>query len=234
MVRYKQSDSAVFAFTKEKISMDYQLGFEQGTRRIYNGQVELTIAQDPEAPDNIGGILLSDNKTIISQEDPRNWGIQFEDVPLSQYFQEHGVRIVGSEVLAKESCQVVESAHRNGKPIKFWITMNDGFRCLQIQHEAPWKGIEFTKAIPAIVTFQIQYQAYKTHGQKVWFPLKGMRTTRAKLDNEFLGQVIMEVKDVQLNVDVSDQFQVKVDSEFPVWIERLGKMVSFKEIGWKP
>ena len=214
--------------------MDYQLGFDKGTRRIYNGEVELTITQDPENPDKIGGILLSDNKTVISQEDPRNWGIQFEGVPLSQCFQRHGVRIIGTEVIEKEPCYVVESLYQNGKSMKFWITINDGFRCLQIQHEASWKGIEFSKAIPAVVTFQIQYKAYKTHAQKAWFPLKGLRTARTKSDNQFLGQVVTELKDFQLNVDVSDRFQVKINPEFPVWIERLGKMVSFKEIGWKP
>ena len=133
-----------------------------------------------------------------------------------------------------EPCYVVESVHRNGKPIKFWIAQNSGFRCLKIQHESSWQGPGAIKAINSVVTFEIQYKAYLTHGQKAWFPVKGIRTARAKSDNVFLGQVVMDVKNFQLNVDVSDLFQlVIVGPEFPVWIERLGKMVPFKEIDWK-
>ena len=113
---------------------------------------------------------------------------------------------------------------------KQWVP----FRCLKIQHEASWQGVGTTKAIPLVVTFEIQYKAYQTHGQKAWFPVKGIRTARAKSDNKFLGQVILTVKNFQLNVDVSDLFQVKVAPEFPVWIEKLEKRVPFKEIGWIP
>lgn len=235
MVRNKSSEGAIFAFNQERVYMDYQIGNVRGVRCIYNGVSELSIGHDPENLDKIFGIVLSEKKTIIPQEDPRNWGIQFEDIPLSQYFQKHGVRILGSENLKSEPCYVVESVHRNGQPMRFWIAQIDGFRCLQIQHESSWQGPGVTKAIPSVVKFEIQYKAYQTHGQKAHFPLKGIRTARAKSDNEFLGQVVMDVKNFELNIDVSDLFQVmQVNPEFPVWIERLDKLVPFKEINWKP
>ena len=127
MVRNKRSESNLFAFNQKKVYMDYQREFMRN-RCIYNGYVELGIGQDQDNPNKIGGIILVDRKTIIAQEDPRNWGIQFDELPLSQYFQKHGVRILGSEVLEKEPCYIVESIHRNEKPIKFWIAINSGFR----------------------------------------------------------------------------------------------------------
>ena len=127
MVRNKRSESAIFAFNEKKVYMDYQLESLRN-RCIYNGYVELGIGQDPDNPDKIGDMILVDRKTIIAQEDPRNLGIQFDELPLSQYFQKHGFHILGSEVLQKEPCYVVESVHRNGKPIKFWIAINSGFR----------------------------------------------------------------------------------------------------------
>ena len=136
--------------------MAYQLGSLKGHQCIYNGKVELGIDQDPDNPNEIGGIILVDRKTIIAQEDPRNWGIQFDELPLSLHFQKHGVHIVGSEVFKKEPCYVVESAW-NGKPIKFWIAINGGFRCLKIQYEADWQGPGTPKAIPSTVIFEIQY-----------------------------------------------------------------------------
>ena len=235
MVRNKGSEGAIFAFNQESVYMDYQIGALRGVRCIYNGASELSIGQDPDKSDKIIGIVLTDRKTVIPQEDPRNWGIQFEDLPLSQYLQKHGVRILGSENLKNQPCFVVESEHRNGQPIKFWISQNGGFRCLKIQHESSWQGPGVTKAIPSVVSFEIEYKAYQTHGQKAHFPLKGVRTARAKLDNEFLGQVVLNVKNFELNIDVSNLFQeIHVDPEFPVWIERLEKSVPFKEINWRP
>ena len=235
MVRNKNSERAIFAFNQEKVYMEYLIGALKGVRCIYNGAIELSIGQDPDKSDKIIGIVLTDRKTVIPQEDPRNWGIQFEDIPLSQYFLEHGVRILGSENLKNEPCLVVESEHPHGQPIKFWIAQNGGFRCLKIQHESSWQGPGVTKAIPSVVSFEIEYKAYQIHEQNAHFPLKGVRTERAKSDNEFLGQVVMDVKNFELNIDVSNLFQeIQVDPEFPVWIERLEKTVPFKEINWRP
>jgi len=233
MEPYQQRNSEIFAFHQKKAFVHYQSGFLKGQRLLFNGEIQLALSPLPEDTGKVGGILLVYQKTINLQEDPRNWGIQFLDTPLSQYLQEHGVRFLGSEVLEKVPCYVVESVYRDGSPMKFWIAPEGGFRCVQIQHQETWYGRD-RKPVPSLVTMRIYYKAYQIDGQTVWFPLKGVREQHASSDGRFLDKVVMEVKDFHVNVDISDLFQIKVDPEFPVWVERLGKPIPFKEIGWKP
>lgn len=231
---YRQRDSEIFAFHQKKAAVHYQSGILKEQRLLFNGEIQLILSPDPKDIGKVGGILLAHQKTINLQEDPRNWGIQFLDTPLSQYFQERGVHLLKSEVLEKkEPCYVVESVYRDGSPMKFWIAPNGGFRCVQIQYQETWRGID-RKPVSSLVTMRIHYKAYQIGEQTAWFPLKGIREQRARLEGRFLDRVVMEVKNFQLNVDVSELFQVNVDAEFPVWVERLGKPIPFKEVGWKP
>lgn len=230
---YRQRDSEIFAFHQKKAAVHYQSGILKEQRLLFNGEIQLILSPDPKDIGKVGGILLAHQKTINLQEDPRNWGIQFLDIPLSQYFQERGVRLLRSEALEKEPRYVVESTYRDGTPMKFWIAPKGGFRCVQIQYQETWRGID-RKPVSSLVTLRIYYKAYQIGEQTAWFPLKGVMAQRAKSDGRLLGQVVMEVKDFQLNVDVSELFQVKVEPEFPVWVERLGKPIPFKEVGWKP
>ena len=232
---YERKDfptTADFGFNRHKTAFDFHVGILKGSRMLFNGESELMIYN--ESGSEPPKLYLHPQKTIIPHEDPRNWGLQVDGIPLSQHLRENGIRILGSEVLGELPCYIVESK-RSGEPITFWIAPRRGFRCVQIRYEDKWYKIPNDPAPwSAVTTEQIEYKAYRIDNQEVWFPVKGSMKTRRKSDGQFLSGLNMEVKDLQLNVDVSDMFQVQVDSETEVWIKKIGEFVPFKEIGWKP
>ena len=221
-----------FGFDRQKTAFDFHVGILKDRRVLFNGESELMIHDDPDSEHP--KLYLHPRKTTLLHEDPRNWGLRVHDIPLSQYLQENGMKILGSEVLGELPCYIVESK-RNREPITFWITPERGFRCVQIQYESRWHKIpNDPDPWPTVITQRIEYKAYQIDNQEMWFPVKGSRKTRRKSDDQFLGGLNMEVKDFQLNVDVSDIFQIRFDPETKVWVKKIEEFVPFKEIDWKP
>lgn len=221
-----------FGFDGQKTAFNFHVGILKDRRVLFDGENELMIHNDPNS--ETPKLYLHPRKTTLLHEDPRNWGLQVYDIPLSQYLQENGMKILGSGVLGKLPCYIVESK-RNGGPITFWITPERGFRCVQIQYDSMWYKIPNDPAPwPTVTTERIEYKAYQIDNQEVWFPAKGSMKTHGKSDSQFLSGLNMEVKDFQLNVDVSNIFQVQIEPETKVWVKKIEEFVPFKEIDWKP
>ncbi|RKU11385.1 hypothetical protein C6502_08420 [Candidatus Poribacteria bacterium] len=217
-----------FGFDGQKTAFNFHVGILKDRRVLFDGENELMIHNDPNS--EIPKLYLHPRKTTLLHEDPRNWGLQVYDIPLSQHLQKNGMKILGSEVLGELPCYIVESKC-NGEPITFWITPERGFRCVQIQYDSMWYN---PAPWPTVKTERIEYKAYQIGNQEVWFPAAGSMKTHRKSDGQFLSGLNMEVKDFQLNVDVSDIFQVQIEPETKVWVKKMEEFVPLKEIDWKP
>ena len=155
--------------------------------------------------------------------DPRNYGMRISGIPstpLSELLRKNGARIVKVEKIkrSKESipCYVVDSKDRIWGKIRLWLDPKEGFLPIKIRMGDRW-------------FMNINYKPYRSDGQTVWFLDKGLWWSVDEKGN-IVEKRIMEVKEFQPNVDISDLFRVDLPPDTPVWDSNLSKYRPFKEI----
>ncbi|MCD6506777.1 hypothetical protein J7M22_09150 [Candidatus Poribacteria bacterium] len=156
--------------------------------------------------------------------DPRNYGMRVRDLPtgypLSRLFEKNGVKIIGVEKMkrGKEEipCYLVETKEKIWGKVRLWLDPQEGFLPIKMQMGDHW-------------FMEMSYKPYKSNGQVVWFLEKGMWWSVGE-KGDIIEKRIMEVKEFQPNVDISDLFQVDFPPDKPVWDGNLSKYRPFKEI----
>ena len=162
---------------------------------------------------------------------PRNyfhyWGREFLGELVGEYLEKNAVGIVGEEDINGVPCAIVEAKlpPKNGR-VKFWIAPLQGYRVLKRQFEATYHG-----GIPSHVTMIVQYQ--KVNG--VWIPKSSTDTTLAlnqeSGNQELLFKFTLTVEDAEVNIDVSELFNLEIPPETEVWDHRTQSIRTAKEVG---
>jgi len=234
IMKYDEFD-AIFAFDSYRDYYQYQSGLLEGRRELVDKKLQMRLDVTIVEGKIVGCRVSRKEKLAVAPEwEPRNWGLWFYGVPLSQYLQKHGARIIGSENLRTEKlkknlCYVVEtnkSPNMEGVADRFWIIPEGGFRCGQLQIE---RGAKYKQRWKK----RFIYKTYKMNEQTIWFLKKGLFWIFSCSDNHLVAKIVIEVKDFHPNVDISDLFHLEINPETPVWDETLSRFRPFKEIGWK-
>ena len=221
----------LFAFNAENSYSKILFGRAKGMVSVCDGRVTLTTREmEPSF------ITVEHGWALPNLFDPRDWGLWYQRQLLSDYLaKQKKVEVIGTESLNGIPCylvQVPDSAVENSV-VNLWIAPKKGFRCVRIQYEAI--GMEDEKPIRNVFDTVIEYQEFPISDKNsAWVPKRGIFIRRNKSDGKQLGKNILEVSDFELNIDVSDQFNIHISPDTLVWNLALRKQISFKEIGWAP
>ena len=222
----------LFAFDGEKSYSKALFGRSKGITLVCDGQVTLTIQENEPS-----FFAVEQGWAQPALLDPRGWGLWYERQLLSDYLaKRENVQVIGTESLNGTLCYVVQvpsSAIENSVD-KFWIAPDKGFRCVRIQYEGTSiESIENEKFIRDIYDTTIEYQEFAISDEiSAWFPKRGIIVSRRKSDGEQVSKNIMEVTDFELNIDVSNLFDIQIPPDTLVWDLAIRKQIPFEEIGW--
>lgn len=219
----------LFAFSDQKTYTRSLAGRSKGFERISNGRLTLGRSGIEQS-----FITVEHGYTIPYGTDPRDWGLWYQRQWLSDYLKKQkDIQVIGHDNLNNIPCFVVETPNPevSDTMIKFWIAPSESFRCVKIQHET--NSIRNGKAIRTIYDTTIEYQKYSIDADNTaWFPKRGITLRKRKSDGKHLGKFMMEVSDFELDVDVSDLFDIQIHPDALVWDLAKRKQIPFKEVGW--
>lgn len=241
----KKQLEAIFAFDSHRICYYYISDLtvtnekliilkDRGCKDLYETRTQTLLMIGTKKKARVGGTKVKEiipvsvergvNLPFSHSWDPRNYGMRIRDLPigypLSQLFEKNGVKIIGVEKVkrGKEEipCYLVETKEKIWGKVQLWLDPQEGFLPIKMQMGDHW-------------FMEMSYKLYKSNGQVVWFLEKGMWWSVGE-KGDIIEKRIMEVKEFQLNVDISDLFQVDFPPDKPVWDGNLSKYRPFKEI----
>jgi hypothetical protein len=166
--------------------------------------------------------------------DPRHWGLYKTEKPLGggkplgEYLEEKAIKVVGQEHINRLLCYVVRVG-----PRKFWIAPEQGFRVLKSQYEtsAPIPKPPF-KELPVVFTVETVYQELKNG---IWFPKSSVKSSflldKKTGKQNLLVRDFLTVKAIEVNGDVSNQFQLNIPPDTLIWDYRSSSERTAAEAG---
>ena len=164
---------------------------------------------------------------IAPRHDPRYWGLYVWGKPLGEYLEEKAIQVVGNERINGLLCYVVQAKRRRRGTIKFWIAPEQGFRALKSQYETSIRGF------PQIVSMETVYQELK---DGIFFPKSAINTTfildkETRKQKKLLFKYFLTVEKIEVNGDVSDQFQFNIPPDTLIWDYRSSSERTAAEAG---
>lgn len=230
-VAFQNFFERLFAFNGEKSFSKSLFGSAKGTALICDGRVTVTTREiEPSF------ITVEQGWSLPNLFDPRDWGLWYQRQLLSDYLaKQKNVQVVGIESLNSVPCYLVQAPNLSIENAvdKFWIAAERGFRCIRIQYEAI--ALEKVKPVRYVFETTIEYQEFSISNEHSgWFPKRGILIRRNKSDGKQLGKNIMEVTDFELNIDVSNLFDIDISPDTLVWDLTAHVQLPFKKIGWAP
>lgn len=157
--------------------------------------------------------------------------------PLWEVLETYQGEILQTEMLNGEEIYLVSVQHPNAKSLKFWIFPEKGFRLVklqeifEIQEETEWmpfkKGVRY---------FKERVLHYREYLPGIWFPQNLEQTIHPLLADDpqkkgaLLGKTTLQAITCELNIDVSNQFQLDVSEETPVFDYGVAKKRPFREL----
>ena len=204
-----------FAFSKAHSHFN-----KDGFKFIADGNIQLVISPH-------GSISMYPRVAYPPEGlDPRDWGLWYRRQRLSNYLrQQKSARLISNEKVDSIPCYVIQTPEKSTEDaiIKFWVTPEDGFRLIQIQHQ--------TQTRKSLIKFE--WQAYQLDGkQHAWFPKRAVSISTSETEVEPVQNEI-EIIDFKPNTDVSALFDLQIPPETEILNPQLNRPVTFKEIGWK-
>ena len=178
-------------------------------------------------------------RMMDSRYDPRHWGLYMTGKPLGggkplgEYLEAKAIQVVGHEHINGILCYVVKAKRSPRGTIKFWIAPEQGFRVLKSQYEtsAPIPKPPF-KELPVVFTVETVYQELKNG---IWFPKSSVKSSflldKKTGKQNLLIRDFLTVKKIEVNGDVSDQFQFNISPDTMVWDHRSGSKRTATEAG---
>lgn len=193
---------------------------------IFDGekQVEIDKSDTPRLISVRGALTIDQRSHLIS------WYLHFWEQPLGDYLEKYATTIVGTEYVNNTLCYIIEAAELRGEEkVKFWVAPSRGFQVLKKEEK-----IAYQDGIPTTVITVIQYQKVG----EGWFPKSGTETffmlNRGIGKQELSVKHTLTVKDVELNIDVSDLFKLDIPPNTEVWDHRTQSKRTAKEAGISP
>jgi hypothetical protein len=170
---------------------------------------------------------------IAPRHNPRYWGLYVWGKPLGEYLEEKAIQVVGNERINGLLCYVVQAKLRRVGTIKFWIAPEQGFRVLKSQYEtsAPIPKPPF-KELPVVFTVETVYQELKNG---IWFPKSSVKSSflldKKTGKQNLLVRDFLTVKAIEVNGDVSNQFQLNIPPDTLIWDYRSSSERTAAEAG---
>jgi hypothetical protein len=206
---------------------------------IFDGekQVEIDLSKkNAEAKISVG---IKGRRRMDQRYDPRHWGLYMTEEPLGggqplgEYLEEKAIQVVGHEHINGILCYVVKAKRRRRGTIKFWIAPEQGFRVLKSQQEtAAIIPTPPFKRLPVVDIMETVYQEVK---DGIWFPKSAVNSSfllnKKTGKQNLLIRDFLTVKKIEVNGDVSDQFQFNISPDTIVWDHRSGSKRTAAEAG---
>lgn len=229
---FENVSERLFAFNGKRSYSRILFGRSKGITSVCDGRVTLTKREN-----ELSFISVAQGWAQPPLSDPRDWGLWYKRQLLSDYLaKQEKVQVIGTESLNGTLCYVVQvpSSTIENSVDKFWIAPSKGFRCVRIQYEGTsTESIENETFIRNICDTTIEYQEFAISDEiSAWFPKRGIIVVRRKSDGEQVSKNIMEITDFELNIDVSNLFDIQISPDTLVWDLAIRKQIPFKEIGW--
>ncbi len=177
--------------------------------------------------------------------DPRYWmtygkatPTSYLMTPLWRVLEKYESDILQTEMLNGEETYLVSVKEPRGQPLKLWICPEKGFRLVKLQtiFENPIESdmIPFKKGIHYVTERILHYREYQPG---IWFPEKIVQTIHPLLSEDpknrgdLVGKTTLQPSGAfQLNLDVSNEFQLDLPDETSIFDDELGKMRPFREL----
>jgi hypothetical protein len=203
--------------------------------QIFDGEKQVEVyLSEKYAGVKKGGMSVGvrGERMMDERYDPRRWGLYITGKPLGKYLEKHleekAIKVVGQEHINRLLCYVVRVG-----PRKFWIAPEQGFRVLKSQYEtsAPIPKPPF-KELPVVFTVETVYQELKNG---IWFPKSSVKSSflldKKTGKQNLLVRDFLTVKAIEVNGDVSNQFQLNIPPDTLIWDYRSSSERTAAEAG---
>ena len=176
--------------------------------------------------------------------DPRYWMTygkatpsSYLMIPLWKVLEDNETDLLKTEMLNGEETYLVRIKYPHVKILKLWISPEKGFRLVKLQQiveeQEEIEGLPFKKGEHYITERQVHYREYLPG---VWFPENIEQTTHPLLPGvrqqkgDLIMKTTLQVVSFEPNVDVSNQFQLAVPEDTPVFDLEVGKFRPHREL----
>lgn len=217
-----------FAFDSTRIRSDVRSEIFANEVRIWDGEKQIDIDYSGSSP----GIAIRGDMVIEFSSLPRYWvtynnrmdkGIYSLGKYLEQYESE--CQLVGQEAFHDVLCYVISVKGWTTTTKKFWIAPSKGYRL--VKYEAILRTGEAFNRVVGITD-------YKEVEDGVWFPKSGERIfymwDKVQKIERLWTKTTMELKTVEVNIDVSEQFNLNLPPGSEVWDHRTQSVRTLKEV----
>ncbi len=173
---------------------------------------------------------------IHAHLDPRYWMTygsatpsSYLLTPLWKVLEDNETGPLQTEMLNGEETYLVRIKHPHVKSLKLWISAERGFRLVKLQEilesQEAIESLPFKKGDHYITERHIHYREYLPG---VWFPENIEQTTHQK--GELIGKTTLQAVSFEVNVDISNQFQLDVPEDTLVFDYDAGKLRPYREL----
>ena len=191
------------------------------------------------------GYVVDPGCGIDALLDPRYWMTSGKATPTSylmtplwRVLEKYESEILKTEMLNGDETYLVSVKVPRGAPLKFWICPEKGFRLVKSQtmfeHLVESDMIPLKKGVHYLRERVLLYREYQPG---IWFPEKIVETFHALVAEDpenradLIGNTTLQLSGAfQLNLDVSNEFQLDVPAETPIYDSVLDKLRPFREL----
>ena len=176
--------------------------------------------------------------------DPRYWMTygkatpsSYLMTPLWKVLEDNESDLLGTEMLNGEETYLVSVKHPDAESLKLWISAEKGFRLVKLQEifkvQAETSWIPFKKGIRYLKERYLHSYEYLPG---VWFLENVEQTIHPLLADttgkkgELIGKTTLQAASFEVNVDVSNQFQLDVAEDTPVYDYGTAKLRPYREL----
>ena len=233
------------------VSGDFRIETEEGSpysKWIDNvtGEVYILRATEDYVLVDMPGIgyTVSPGCRINALLDPRSWMTDGQATPTSylmtplwRVLEKYESEILKTEMLNGDETYLISVKKPRGQPLKLWICPEKGFRLVKSQtmFEHPISDMSpFKKGVHYLIERVLLYREYQPG---IWYPEKIMETFHALVAEdpenrtERIGNTTLQLSGAfQLNLDVSNAFQLDVPPETSIYDSVLEKLRPFREL----
>jgi len=234
-----------FAFDGQKIRSDLHSDFSpDGGFAIFDGKKQIEIGGKEIEISHLvekNGKLIPVKKrgrqigvrgrlAIDGRNRLRYWGLTYFKQPLGEYLEKNAIAILGKETIDKPLCYVIQAKQPRRGTMKFWIAPEQGFRVLKRESELLYMGgMGF---VTATNRMKVVYQKLQ---DGIWCPKSAVEEllvfNKTTGKQELAIKYTLAMKNVKVNIDVSDLFKLDIPPETIVFDFRVGTTRTAKEAG---
>lgn len=181
---------------------------------------------------------------IHAHLDPRYWMTygsatpsSYLMTPLWKVLEDNETDLLQTEVINGEETYLLRIKRPHEKNLKLWVSAEKGFRLVKLQTiveaQEEIESLPFKEGEHYITERHVHYREYLPG---VWFPENIEQTTHPMLPGvrqqkgDLIMKTTLQAVSFELNVDVSNQFQLAIPEDTPVFDYGVGKLRPYREL----